>query len=90
MLDGFTDRAAVAETCFVLCDETGLCIFKGEFNSSIASIPRGTARCSWNPVFIPDGASQTWVEMEEAGQPFMKMRQIALKKLLEYLGEHYS
>ena len=89
MLDGFTDRSALAETCFALCDETGVHIFSGERRGSIANIPRGTTRFGWNPIFIPEGESQTWAEMEEAGLQFNSMRQLALEKLQVYLDEHY-
>lgn len=89
MLNGFSDRTATAETCFALCDETGVHIFNGEHSGSIASIPRGTTRFGWNPIFIPKGGSQTWAEMEEAGQPFNSMRQVALEKLHVYLEEYY-
>jgi non-canonical purine NTP pyrophosphatase (RdgB/HAM1 family) len=90
MLDGFSDRSAIAETCFALCDETGIHIFSGACEGSIARIPRGTTRFGWNPIFIPEGESKTWAEMEEAEKPFNSMRQLALEKLQVYLEEHYQ
>ena len=89
MLNGLNDRSAIAETCFALCDETGVHIFSGESKGSVSNIPRGTTRFGWNPIFIPEGETKTWAEMEEAGLPFNSMRQIALGKLHVYLEEYY-
>ena len=90
LLADFTDRSAIAKTCFALCDETGVHIFNGEYKGSIADIPRGTTRFGWNPIFIPEGESRTWAELEEFGLEFNTMRQLALQKLQVYLEEHYQ
>jgi XTP/dITP diphosphohydrolase len=85
LLDGYDDRAAVAEVCFALCDENGVKVFKGSMEGTIASEPRGKRGFGWDSIYIPKGYEQTWGEMDIDQQKDTSMRRIALKKLQEYL-----
>ena len=90
MLLGYENRAAIAETCFALCDETGVYLFKGACTGSIADVPRGHQDFGWSPIFIPEGCEQTWGEMEFEQQASASMRRLAIEKLHAYLEVHYQ
>jgi len=85
MLDGFDDRSAIAEVCFAVCDESGVHLFDGMTEGSIAERPRGNTGFGWDPVFIPNGYTETWGQMTHEQQHVTSMRRIALQKLQSYI-----
>lgn len=85
LLDGYKNRSAVAEVCFGLYDRKGLKIFEGEARGTIANTPRGERGFGWDPIFIPEGHTKTWGEMDPEEQKGTSMRRVALKKLEAYL-----
>jgi non-canonical purine NTP pyrophosphatase (RdgB/HAM1 family) len=85
LLNGYKDRSAVAEVMFGLYDGKKMTLFKGARKGSIALTPKGKSGFGWDPVFIPEGYSQTWAEMSETDINKTSMRKIALKKLEKYL-----
>ena len=90
LLQGYDNRNAVAETCFALCDQNGVHLFKGTRLGTIAGSPRGTDSFGWNAVFIPEGESLTWAEMDMEQQSKTSMRRLAIEKLQVYLEAHYN
>ena len=90
MLLGYDSRAAIAETCFALCDENGPQLFQGECIGSVSDYPRGDSDFGWNPVFIPEGEELTWAEMTPEQSALTSMRKKAIEKLQKYLEEHYK
>ncbi len=86
MLDGHSDKRALAEVCFGLYDGKELKMFKGQMNGMIAPSPRGEREFGWNPIFIPQGYEKTWGEMSRDEQKETSMRRIALKKLEAFLS----
>jgi len=90
MLDGYQSRAAKAETCFALCDETGLHLFKSAYEGSVPDFPRGDMDFGWNPIFIPEGADLTWAEMDLEQSAATSMRRRAIEKLAIFLEEKYQ
>lgn len=90
LLDGHQNRNATAETCFALCDENGVHLFKGARKGCVAQSPRGESNFGWNPIFIPEGETLTWAEMDSAGQSKTSMRRLAIEKLQVYLEEQYN
>lgn len=87
LLDGYQDRSATALVCFGLYDGHELKIFEGEREGVIAASPRGETSFGWNPIFIPDGYTKTWAEMDMEEQNETSMRRLALEKLAKYLEE---
>lgn len=85
LLDGYENRAAVAEVCFGLYDGKELKIFEGEVRGTIAPLPRGERGFGWDSIFIPEGHARTWGEMNPEEQKETSMRRVALKKLEAYL-----
>jgi len=85
MLDAFEDRSAIAEVCFAVCDESGVQLFDGKIEGSIADRPKGDTGFGWDPIFIPNGYSETWGQMTYELQHETSMRRIALQKLQSYI-----
>lgn len=65
MLDNFSSRQAVAKICFAYYDGQQLKFFDGEARGTISNKPRGNAGFGWNPIFIPNGQTKTYAEMNE-------------------------
>lgn len=63
MLDGFSDKSAVATCIWAYFDGTTLEFIEGLQHGSIAPEPRGSGGWGWDAIFIPDGSSITRSEM---------------------------
>ena len=57
----------------------------GEVSGVIASQPRGDEGFGWDAIFIPDGSSKTWAEMNLDEKQQNSMRSLALNKLKRFL-----
>lgn len=90
LLNGNQNRNAIAETCFALCDESGIHLFTGTRKGTVSPSPRGLNGFGWNAVFIPEGESLTWAEMDNEQQGKTSMRRLAIEKLQVYLEAHYN
>lgn len=86
LVDSLNTREAVAEVEFALCDEEGVHTFGGSIEGSISETPRGEMGFGWDPIFIPNGYSETWAEMDDNEKHATSMRKIALEKLKGYLN----
>lgn len=86
LLDGYSERSALAEVQFGLYDGQSFQAFAGAREGSIAPTPRGRSGFGWDSVFIPDGHHKTWGEMTSSESQETSMRKIALKKLEVYLS----
>ena len=87
LLDGFSDRSAVAEVCFGLYDGKEIKYFYSLMKGEIAKKPIGEAGFGWDPIFIPDGYIKTWAEMSDEEQKNSSLRRKAAKQLEEYLQQ---
>lgn len=85
LLDGATDRSATAAVLFGLYDGKELKTYSGIAHGSIAIAPRGERGFGFDPIFIPDGSTKTWGEMDHDEQAKTSMRRIALQKMEEDL-----
>lgn len=86
LLNESADRSAVAKTTLVYINEDGHHVFVGEVKGSIAVSPRGDTNFGWDPIFIPDGHTQTFAEMGSDEKNNVSMRRLALEKLKTFLG----
>ncbi|KKT28076.1 MAG: Ham1 family protein [Candidatus Giovannonibacteria bacterium GW2011_GWB1_46_20] len=59
--------------------------FEGAVSGQIVS-PRGESNFGWDPIFQPDGYSETFAEMDDERRQSLKMRRIAALKLKEFLS----
>lgn len=64
MLDGFTDRSAIARCTLGYYDGETLQLFDGMLRGRIADAPRGEHGFGWDKIFIPDGYEITRAEMD--------------------------
>jgi len=62
--------------------------FEGRINGSIATQPTGTAGFGYDPVFIPDGYSQSFAELGTEEKNKISHRALAVIKLTEYLQKN--
>ena len=79
------DRKCVATVCYGLHDGKEIKLFSGSMEGTVAMSPKGSNGFGWASVFIPDGYDKTYAEMTHEEQSPISMRNIALKKLREYL-----
>jgi inosine triphosphate pyrophosphatase len=79
------DNRAVARTVIGYA-ETGQPIryFSGETNGRIVA-PEATPTFGWDNIFLPDGADETFAEMEPEEKDRWSMRGKAIRALQEYL-----
>lgn len=84
LLDGYKDRTATAHTIYGLYDGTTLHLFEGKVKGYISSVPKGDG-FGWNPIFIPEGYTKTWGEMNQEEKDATSMRKKALNKLEVFL-----
>lgn len=87
LLDVYSDRTAIAEVCFGLCDGEQVYLFKGIRKGIVVDNPRGDVGFGFDPIFIPDGYTKTWAEMGEEEARESSMRRLALEKLSTLLNE---
>ena len=80
LLDGYTDRSAIAQVTYGLYDGKEVHMFTATANGTIADTPRGNS-WGWNQIFIPEGHTKTYGEMNEEELADVSMRKIALEKL---------
>jgi inosine triphosphate pyrophosphatase len=90
LLNQYEDRSATAEVRFCLYDGEEIHMFKGLKKGEIAAAPRGEKGFGWDPIFIPEGFTQTWGEMDTAEQFASSMRQPAISELRTYLDAHWN
>ncbi|MCY7422923.1 MAG: RdgB/HAM1 family non-canonical purine NTP pyrophosphatase [Chitinophagaceae bacterium] len=85
-LNGQKNREAVFRTviCLVLNGEKFL--FEGACRGSITSERKGDGGFGYDPVFIPDGYSETFSQMDAAEKIELSHRTVAVQKLLAHLS----
>jgi XTP/dITP diphosphohydrolase len=89
-LDGKTNRKAQFKTVITLISPDGVQAFQGIVTGVILTEKRGDMGFGYDPVFLPDGYSQTFAEMTLEEKNKISHRARALKKLVEYLHANYG
>ncbi len=80
---GKADRTAKFVCALALCWPDGHCeAFEGEVHGTLSFPPRGAKGFGYDPIFIPDGYSTTFAEMEPATKHAMSHRAAAFKQLV--------
>ena len=85
MLEGEENRAALARTAVGFYDGSEYRVFLGEIRGTVPTELRGTSGFGWDPIFIPDGYSQSFAEMSVEEKNAVSMRKHALMRLREYV-----
>jgi XTP/dITP diphosphohydrolase len=82
-LGAATDRSAKFVCALALCWPDGHCeSFEGEVQGTLAFPPRGDKGFGYDPIFVPEGHSITFGEMEPAAKHAMSHRARAFAKLV--------
>ena len=84
-LSGKTDRSAQFRTCIALVYKGQDFIFNGCVKGSITQEKHGTGGFGYDPVFMPEGYTQTFAEMDIDVKNKISHRGIAMEKLAEKL-----
>lgn len=84
-LENKTNRKARFKTVISLVIDGNEIQFEGIINGTIIDIQKGTAGFGYDPVFLPDGYSQTFAEMDAGLKNKISHRALAFKKLIDYL-----
>lgn len=89
-LAGATDRSAQFRTIMTYIDETGSFQFEGIVRGQIISERKGAGGFGYDPIFIPDGYSQTFGEMPSTEKNKISHRVRSLAKLVEFLKSRHK
>lgn len=88
MLRGVTKRTAQFETCVVLMPPGGgRCTFWGKVSGWITATPRCEPQpgMPYSSIFIPDGESRVWAEMDVHYENSISHRGIAFRQVRQHL-----
>lgn len=88
-LRGKTDRRARFRTVFTLIWQGQIHQFTGIVTGRIAIEPRGTGGFGYDPIFIPEGATRTFAEMEPKEKSGMSHRAKAFGRLTDFLAQRF-
>lgn len=89
-MHGSTDRSARFRTVIALVGPNGEEVFEGVVQGAIASSPAGSAGFGYDPVFIPQGGSLRFAEMDPAQKNRISHRAVAVSKLIDFLNRRYG
>jgi len=86
-MHGKLNRKARFRTIIALVQEGNLHTFEGRINGEITLKKRGNEGFGYDPIFQPEGYSQTFAEMSSIYKNNISHRSLALHKLIEYFGK---
>jgi XTP/dITP diphosphohydrolase len=85
MLEGKDNRKAQFRTVIALIFENREYLFEGRVSGKIIKEKRGTGGFGYDPVFIPDGETKTFAEMNLQEKNMLSHRARAFQKLSDFL-----
>lgn len=80
-----TNRKARFRTVIALILDREEFIFEGEVSGQIVESRRGTDGFGYDPIFLPNGYTQTFAEMSEAEKNRISHRGLAIESLITFL-----
>ncbi len=90
MLDGFSDRGAEAVSVLAVARpgdrEADVTVAEGRVAGAIALHPRGTNGFGWDVLFLPEGETRTFAEMDDEEKNARSHRARSFAALRECLG----
>lgn len=84
-MQGKTNRRACFKTVVALILDGEAHFFEGRVDGTIIESPRGREGFGYDPVFVPDGFSETFAEMSAEQKNKISHRGRAMAKLIEFL-----
>lgn len=82
-----TNRKARFRTVIAFIEEGEIRLFEGIVNGCITEEKHGDSGFGYDPIFRPDGFSETFAEMGNEAKNQISHRANAVKKLCEYLAQ---
>ena len=79
------NRNAHFKTVIALIIDGKEFLFEGTINGKIISEKKGNDGFGYDPIFLPDGYSETFAQMNSETKNAISHRGIALKKMIDYL-----
>ena len=86
-LEGKTNRKAQFRTAICLIEGGEEHLFEGIVHGTILQERRGTAGFGYDPIFQPEGYTETFAEMGNEEKNKISHRARAVQKLVEYLNQ---
>jgi XTP/dITP diphosphohydrolase len=87
LLSGNSNRKAYFKCSIAYADEDGVKVFDGTVNGGISNAPRGDDGFGYDPVFVPDGFSETFAEMDDKEKNAISHRGKALALFAEWVAK---
>jgi len=84
-LNGVKDRKARFKSviCLIINDKTYY--FEGLINGQIIDHPRGNNGFGYDPIFVPDGYTKTFAEMDLDEKNKISHRSQAIRKMIDFI-----
>lgn len=80
-----TDRSAIFRTVICYVDDVRVLFAEGSVKGEITTASRGESGFGYDPLFLPEGSTQTFAEMSAAEKNLVSHRARALNNLREIL-----
>ena len=84
-LKGKNDRSACFRTCIALITGNNEYLFEGKIEREIITEKKGESGFGYDPIFVPDGYTQTFAELGNDIKNKISHRALAVKKLINFL-----
>jgi XTP/dITP diphosphohydrolase len=84
-MQGVTNRKAHFRSVIALTMDGKEYLFEGQIDGNITEEEKGSAGFGYDPVFVPDGYTQTFAELGSDVKNNISHRALAVKKLCEFL-----
>lgn len=86
-LEGVENRKARFRTVFALIIDGKEHLFEGIVNGEIIKVRKGTSGFGYDPIFVPEGYTQTFAEMGNELKNKISHRAVAMNKLCRFLAK---
>ncbi|MCC6937369.1 MAG: RdgB/HAM1 family non-canonical purine NTP pyrophosphatase [Flavobacteriales bacterium] len=84
-LEGVKDRSAAFRTVLALVGPEGEQLFEGSVHGRIGEKPIGKGGFGYDPIFLPQGSSRTFAEMDAEAKNRISHRALAMEKFLDWI-----
>jgi len=85
LMQGIQNREACFRTVIALIRKGAITYFEGKVSGKIAEMPTGNAGFGYDPIFIPEGYSESFAELSLTEKNKISHRAQAVQKLADYL-----
>lgn len=87
-MEGESNRKARFKTVISLIKNGETYLFEGLINGNLRTVPSGNGGFGYDPIFEPEGYSETFAEMSLQQKNEISHRALAMRKLIAFLKEN--